>query len=111
MTPRSRRRRPEVARTQPPLEPITPTILVHAPELATLALLDETLAMARLALLAHNPELCDDLIHEPTSARTTLLAKRLVARVLDLSALLTDHRRAVDRLLAPPQLREDDTLF
>jgi len=35
----------------------------------------------------------------------------LRALVADLSALLTDYRRAVDRLLAPPQLREDDTLF
>jgi hypothetical protein len=67
--------------------------------------------MARLALLAHNPEICDDFVHEPNSARTTLLAERLVAGVAELRALLIDYRRAVDRLLAPPPLREDDSLF
>ncbi len=90
---------------------LTPAALERAPELAALALLDEALLIARLALVAQHPELDDDLLREPVLATTTSLAETIVGRARDLAGVLATYRRVVDRLIQPRPRCDDDTIF
>jgi hypothetical protein len=74
--------------------PITPLTLAEAPELALLALLDETLRIAGHALLAAQPALVGD----PPAWRVTpelLAAKRLLRDATRLAAAIAHYRRSV----------------
>jgi len=78
----------------------TPEDLGESPELAAVALLDHTLAVARAALLAEHGELGDPELGERPPCRvlpSTWLAWSLVGLADILHALVDDYRRAVDR--------------
>ena len=87
------RRRP--ATTQASAEPpITPVTIVGAPELAVLAILDETLRITGHALLAAQPAL----IGEPPRWRVTadlIAARRLLRHAARLGRAVTDYRQCI----------------
>lgn len=76
----------------------TPDDLDRAPELAILAALDHTLALAAAALACAHPELCDPerpyWLGSPT--RSVTIAKTLVRRTRSLQRALRAYRRAVE---------------
>ncbi len=77
-----------------------PEALAVAPERAALVLLDAALAVARAALLAHNPDVV--LLGGPKYGRdpppTTVLAARLVGRADALHLLLAQYLAALEDL-------------
>jgi hypothetical protein len=77
-----------------------PVDLEAAPERAALALLDAALAVARAALLAHNPDVVSlgDPHYGRDLPRTTLLAARLAARTDALHELVAAYLAALDDL-------------
>jgi hypothetical protein len=77
-----------------------PADLGAAPERAALALLDAALAVARAALLAHNPDVVSlgDPRYGRDPPRTTLLAARLAARTDALHDLVAAYLAALDDL-------------
>ncbi len=77
---------------------VTPLTLAAAPELAVLALLDDTLRVAGHALLAAQPALVD----EPPAWRLTpelIAARRLLRHATTLSRAVADYRRVVLQIL------------
>jgi hypothetical protein len=86
-----------------PLQPLrcTPDVLVQAPEMAALRLLDEALDAAGFALLAEHPSLVMDDAHrdDPLTLR---LAGRLIRRATMMSRELHRYAAAVDDALRPP---------
>jgi hypothetical protein len=90
--------------------PITPLTLVQAPELAVLALLDETLRIAGDALLAAHPALAGD----PPPWRVTpglLAAKRLLRDANRLASAVAHYRRSVLLALNAPDPNDDDDVL
>lgn len=77
-----------------------PDDLHAAPERAALALLDAALAVARAALLAHNPDVAvlGDPVYGSDPPLTTVLAARLVTRGDALHELLASYLAALDDL-------------
>ena len=77
---------------------VTPETLAAAPELAVLALLDETLRITADALLAAQPALIGD----PPTWRVTvelIAARRLLRDATRLGAAIADYRRIVVQML------------
>ena len=89
---------------------VTPETLVGAPELAVLALLDESRRIACLALLAAQPAL----VGEPPSWRVTpelLAAARLLRDATKLERSIARYRRCVLQALHDEPERDDDPPF
>jgi hypothetical protein len=83
---------------------MTPTqlhILIAAPELVVVRLVDHALRALRLALLAEHPLLDDDASarHDPPVQRR---ARALLRRADDLRRALAAYRRQVARVLREP---------
>jgi hypothetical protein len=91
-----------------PPAPLEPRVLVAAPELATLMLLDSALRVCASALRAEHPTLDHQLRPdpEPLSLRE---ARRLVAAAHRLRRAVARYRSAVLDSLVPP--RDDLDLF
>lgn len=89
---------------------ITPETFAAAPELAVLALLDETLRITRNALLAAQPAL----IGEPPAWRVDvdlIAARRLLQDAAKLEQSIVRYRRCVLRVLHDTPDRDDDPPF
>ena len=89
---------------------ITPEILAAAPELAVLALLDETLRVTRDALLAAQP----GLVGEPPAWRVDVdlsAARRLLQDAARLEQSIVCYRECVLRILHDAPERDDDLPF
>lgn len=92
----------------PPRPRLLPPSLRLAPELAVLAVLDDALRTALVALVAAHPTL-DEL--SPHKAPPTLRSgRRLVRALLALRDLLDDYRTAADNL-AVDMMPDDDIPF
>lgn len=87
----------------PPLEQ---RLLANAPELATVALLDNALAICAAALTAEHPTLGHDLRPDPEPP-TLREARRLFAAARRLRCTVARYRRTVIDSLTP--LRDHDT--
>jgi hypothetical protein len=84
----------------PPDFPLLPYDLSRAPELGSLALLEQALHISVLSLVAEHPTLQDDPgPNEPDSLR---LARRLIASLSTFRNALSKYRDAVYRALCPP---------
>jgi len=81
-------------------------LLVAAPELAVLALLDRALAIAEQTLLAEHPRLAADLLAHP-ELQLRERARRLLLAIRPLRVEIIRYRRAVREHLIPPP---DDAL-
>jgi hypothetical protein len=108
----NRRHVPSRTTPTPPFdEPqITPLTLAEAPEFAVLALLDETLRIAGLALLAAQPALLGD----PPPWRVTadlIAAKRLLQHASRLGTAVARYRRSVLNALHDAPVSDDDLPF
>ena len=80
--------------------PLLPYDLSRAPELGSLALLEEALHISVLSLVAEHPTLQNDSgPDEPASLRR---ARRLIASVDTFRNALAKYRAAVYRALCPP---------
>jgi hypothetical protein len=89
---------------------ITPETLAAAPELAVLALLDETLRVTRAALLATQPAL----VGEPPAWRVDvdlIAARRLLHDAAKLEQSIVRYRQCVLRALHEAPDRDDDLPF
>ena len=89
---------------------ITPETLAAAPELAVLALLDETLRVTRDALVAAQP----GLVGEPPAWRVDvdlIAARRLLHEAAKLEQSIARYRRCVLRVLHDAPDRDDDPPF
>ena len=89
---------------------ITPETLAAAPELAVLALLDETLRVTRDALLAAQPAL----LGEPPAWRVDVdlsAARRLLQDAARLERSIVRYRQCVLRILHDAPERDDDLPF
>jgi hypothetical protein len=89
---------------------VTPETLVGAPELAVLALLDDSLRVARLALLAAQPAL----VGEPPSWRVTpelIAAAQLLRDAATLERSIARYRRCAMQVLHDEPERDDETPF
>ena len=89
---------------------ITPETFSAAPELAVLALLDETLCVTRDALLAAQP----GLVGEPPAGRVEvdlIAARRLLQDAAKLEQSIVRYRRCVLRILHDEPDRDDDPPF
>lgn len=89
---------------------VTPETLAGAPELAVLAVLDENLRIAALALLAAQPAL----VGEPPSWRVTpelSAAARLVRDATKLEQSIARYRRCVLQVLHDEPDRDDELPF
>ncbi len=89
---------------------ITPETFAAAPELAVLALLDETLRITRNALLAAQPAL----IGEPPAWRVDvelIAARRLLHDAAKLEQSIVRYRQCVLRILHDEPDRDDDLPF
>jgi len=85
-------------------------LLAAAPELATLALLDNALAICTTSLLAEHPTLGHDLRPdpEPPSLRE---ARRLIAAVHRFRRAIARYRTAVLDVLAPTSVDDESFPF
>jgi hypothetical protein len=99
-------------RLLPPPSPPTVPELVHAPELATIALLEHTLDSAAQALLAQHPTLADDFART-RDGPVLALAHTICHRAAALEQALRRYRKAVRDALAPSSAcdRDDDLPF
>ena len=89
--------------------PLLPYDLSRAPELGSLALLEEALHISVLSLVAEHPTLQNEpTAQEPSSLRR---ARRLVGAVGTFRQALSRYRDAVYRALAPVPPSPDDLLF
>lgn len=89
--------------------PLRPCDLDFAPELAALAIVQDALHTALVALYAAHPTLDDFAApNEPPSLRR---ARRLVAAASSLGQALERYRATVYDVLAPPAPSDDDLLF
>ena len=89
--------------------PLDPRTLARAPELATLAALENLLFVATRALIAEHESLCDDDCPQRGTEPPTLReARRLLCRVHPLQNAIARYQRAVLAALAPPTLPADD---
>lgn len=97
------------ARSASSRRPLRPPDLSQAPELASLAIVEDALHTALLALVAAHPTL-EDLAApgEPPSLRR---ARRLVVSAAALCHLLVRYRAAVYDALDPHPPQPDDLLF
>lgn len=89
---------------------ITPETLAAAPELAVLALLDETLRVMRAALLAAQP----GLVGEPPAWRVDaalIAAQRLLRDTARLERSILSYRQCVLRVLHDESDRDADLPF
>lgn len=70
-------------------------LVVLAPEMASLRILQEALDVARLALFAQHPTLVGDFVHrrDPPTLRT---AHRLLCRTVDLRSAISAYVAAVE---------------
>ena len=99
------------SRSSPPRDAALPRPceLHHAPELAALTVLDTALAVARWAVLVHNPDvstLRDDFHRGPATA-TCKLAARIVVQADRLRDLLGRYRGALEDMLRGHDERDD----
>jgi hypothetical protein len=94
------------AHASPDLPPLDERLLAAAPELATLALLDNALVICTTALIAEHPTLDHDLRSDPDPP-TLREARRLIAAARRFRCTVARYRRAVIDSLAP--LRDHDT--
>jgi hypothetical protein len=89
--------------------PLDPRTLVRAPELATLAALENILFVATRALVAEHESLCDgDCRQRGTEPLTLREARRLLFRIHPLRSAIARYQRAVLAALEPPQPVADD---
>ena len=89
--------------------PLVPYDLSRAPELASLALVEEALHISILSLVAEHPTLQNESTsQEPSSLRC---ARRLIAAVGTFRHALSRYRGGVYRALTPPPPAPDDLLF
>ena len=89
---------------------VTPETIGAAPELAVLALLDESLRIAALSLVAAQPAL----VGEPPSWRVTselIAAARLLRDARKLERSIARYRRCVLQVLRDEPERDDDLPF
>jgi hypothetical protein len=89
---------------------ITPETLAAAPELAVLALLDETLRVTRDALVAAQP----GLVGEPPTWRVDvglIAARRLLLHAAKLERSIVRYRQCVLRVLHDAPDRDDEPPF
>ena len=100
-------------RLLPPPSPPTVPELVHAPELATIALLELALHLAAQALLAEHPTLADDFARTRDDAPVLALAHNICRRAAALEQALRRYRQAVRDAVAPSRNcdRDDDLPF
>ena len=106
----SARRVSRPPRVASPRFDITPETFAAAPELAVLALLDETLRVTRGALLAAQPAL----VGEPPPWRVSLdliAAQRLLRDAAKLERSIVRYRHHVLRVLHDAPDRDDDLPF
>jgi hypothetical protein len=82
-------------------------LLVAAPELAVLALLDRALVIAEQTLLAEHPRLAVNLRAAEPELQPREIARRLLLAIRPLRGEITRYRRAVREHLIPPP---DDAL-
>ena len=94
-----------------PHNPLDPRTLARAPELATLAALENILFVATRALIAEHESLCDDDCPRGTEPPTLREARRLLCRVHPLRNAIARYQRTVLAELAPPPLAVDDGDF
>jgi hypothetical protein len=88
---------------------LCPYDLSRAPELASLALVEQALHISVLSLCAEHPTLQNEpLPDEPSSLRR---ARRLIAAVATFRIALSRYHDAVYRVLAPPPPPSDDLNF
>lgn len=93
----------------PPRPRLLPPTLRLAPELAVLAVLDDALRSALIALVAAHPTLDEhDGVLQPPSLRR---ARRFARHALDLRDSLDAYRDAVLAPLGPIPLPDDDIPF
>jgi len=86
-------------------------MLARAPELATLAALENILFVATRALLAEHESLCDDdCLQRGPEPPTLREARRLLCRFHPLLNAIARYQRAVLAALAPPPLADDEDL-
>lgn len=88
-------------RLLPPPSPPTVPELVHAPELATIALLEHALGLAMQALLAEHPTLADDFARPRDDGPVLTLAHTICRRAAALERALRRYRQAVRNAVAP----------
>lgn len=100
-------------RLPPPPSPPTVPELVHAPELATIALLEHALDLAAQALLAEHPTLADDFARARDDGPVLTLASTICRRAAHLEQVLRRYRQAVRDAVALPASndRGDDLPF
>jgi hypothetical protein len=84
-----------------PLSPPTVPELVHAPELATIALLEHALDLAARALLAEHPTLADDFAGTRDDGPVLTLAHAISRQAAVLEQALRRYRQAVRETAAP----------
>jgi len=95
------------ARSQRP--PLSPSDLARAPELAALAIVEDALHTALLALVAEHPSLPDFAAPgEPASLRR---ARRLITAAATLDRAMDRYRCAVYEALAPLPFSHQDLPF
>ncbi len=106
----SAQRPSRLARTASSPFDITPETFAAAPELAVIALLDETLRVTRQAIVAAQPAL----VGEPPAWRVDpdlISARRLLRDVTKLERSIVHYRRGVLRVLYDAAERIDDLPF
>ncbi len=99
--------RPRAPAPAPP-RTLCPADLVAAPELASLAIVEQALHAALLSLVAAHPTLED--FAQPREPPSLRLARRLVSVSAAVHRALGRYRVAVYDALQPPPV-SDDTLF
>jgi hypothetical protein len=92
----------------PPPSPPTAPELVHAPELATIALLEHALDLAAQALLAEHPTLADDFARARGGSPVLTLANTICRRATALEQALRRYRLAVRDAVAPSRSCDPD---
>jgi hypothetical protein len=101
---------PGTRRTRPcPDFPLLPYDLTRAPELASLALVEEALHISVLSLVAAHPTLQND--PSADEAFSVRRARRLITAVGTLQISLSRYRDAVYSVLCPPPPPLDDLSF
>ena len=88
----------------------SPSQLLEAPELAPLAMLDATLGITRIALLAHSVALSDPegALHNGKPALSSVLATLLVDRLEELHTMIDWYRVAIDPAIRPADFAPAD---
>jgi hypothetical protein len=89
------------------LAPLAPKLLVAAPELAALALLDRALAIAERALIAEHPLLAEEPAPGSVGPPCLRQARLLLGATRPLRRALARYRLAVRRSLLPPETDHD----